>query len=480
MKASFFLHKFKQSALLKNSAYGLVANVLQNLFVSLFFVILARQYAAVEFGQYLIASSVYQLFVAFSAMGLGQWFIRRYAELAEHESFIAKFIKLQALLGLVFYGLQVLLSYALYEDSLIRQASWLLGANIVFDNVIYGIKHLNIAEGKQQKTFTVLTIDGLLKFLIACVLYLYPLSILQLSACLLGARFLTLNLFLKMGSAASINLLKLLKIRLSWPDVREQLLQNWKFAVIGSVSIAFWRVANILIAKYLSVQEVADFEIAFKVFTIMQLLPTVATATIFWRFVDYAKKGDMPGMKQLYQKVFLVYTVFALFSYAFIVSFSDQLIPLAFGSAYQSAVLATKEMFLSALLFPTVLLQANLLVAMKKEGVDMQLNIVSLLINLGCSWLGLYYFNSLSAIHYGVLIAFLCFHILQQVYLVRLGVTNWKQAILFYVAIALFVLGYHQVVSFSEAYIHFPALLLLGGLTAGYYLKKQQRLLITQ
>ena len=67
------------SSLIKNSSWGIFSNILQTVFVSLFFVIVARKYQPSVFAEFLISTTVYQVVAAFSSMGLGQWFIREYA-----------------------------------------------------------------------------------------------------------------------------------------------------------------------------------------------------------------------------------------------------------------------------------------------------------------------------------------------------------------------------------------------------------------
>ena len=76
--------------MIKNGLWGVVANVLQILFVCLFFVIVARKYNTTEFGGFLISNTVYQVVAAFSSMGLGQWFIRQYALEDDKTTFTGK------------------------------------------------------------------------------------------------------------------------------------------------------------------------------------------------------------------------------------------------------------------------------------------------------------------------------------------------------------------------------------------------------
>src|SRR5690606_7585563 len=135
----------KKTGLIKNSIWGLASNILQNVFLSVFFLIIARNFSVEDFGNYLIANSLYQVISSFSALGLGQWFIRQFNEEKDLGHFLNKFLKIQLFAGLFFYLINVGVAYTLYEDPTIQILSLLIGINIIFDNIIYTVKHLNIA-----------------------------------------------------------------------------------------------------------------------------------------------------------------------------------------------------------------------------------------------------------------------------------------------------------------------------------------------
>lgn len=431
-----------KSELFRNSAWGIFSNVLQTLFLSVFFAITARKFDIDQFAHFLIATTVYQLIVAFSSMGLGQWFIREFNAQTDKLSFTSKFIKLQVSLGAIFYFVNIILAFILYNDAEILWLAGILGVNIIFDNLIYAIKHLNIAEGRQRTTFSILIIDGFLKLLVGCTLFVYPMSIFVLSIVLLFVRFFTLNLFIKLGSSNTINVASLWRSKVSFEDIKLQILLNWRFVVIGSISIIFWRSANIIISKVLTQQDVADYEIAFRIFSIGLILPTIASATVFAKFIKFAQANEQENLRDLYNKVFLVYNIFSFLFYAFIFSFSHTLIPLAFGGKFDGAITCVKQMFLAFLLFPTLLLQANLIVAMKAEKIDMWLNILSLILMLVFCFTGLYFEKSLTVINYAILLSFGAFHIFQNVFLIKKGITTIAKSLAFYLIVSVFVILY--------------------------------------
>lgn len=277
------LHKLKflQSPIVRNTAWGIGSNVLQVFFVFLFFAITAHSYKPVEFAEFLIASTVYQLVAAFSSMGLGHWFIRSYLTETDKASLVSKFFKTQIGLGIAFYFVNILLSYLLYPDGQIRLLCIILGTNIVFDNFINAIRSLNIAEYRQNKTAFILIIDGLLKLLAACMLFVSPFPILTLAVLMIVVRILTLSLFIKIGSSGKINFKALWRADISGSDLKQIILKNWQFIVIGSISIVYWRIANIIISKLLTLTDVADYEISYKIFSFLQILPVIASATIY-------------------------------------------------------------------------------------------------------------------------------------------------------------------------------------------------------
>lgn len=448
------LHLSK-SGVLVNSAWGVASSILQTLFVSLFFAIIARKYYPDEFAHFLIANTVYQLMAAFSSMGLGQWFIREYLLEEDRESFTNKFLKTQIGLGIIFYFFNILLAVFLYTHGEIRVLCVILGTNIIFDNFINGIKSLNIAESKQKRTATILIIDGFLKLVVGCFLFINAFSLITLSVMLISVRVLTLSLFIKLGSSKSLNLKLIVTAKILMSDVKKIVVKNWQFIVIGSISIIYWRIGNIIISKTLTISNVADYELAFRIFSIFQILPVIASATIFPKFISFIKEKDFSGLKKFYETIFIVYSIFAFLSYAFIYSFSHIIIPIAFGTSYPGAVICLEQMFLTFLILPTVLLQANLIVALGLEKLDMWFNVISLIIYLLSCLIGLHLFKSLAVVNYSILISFTAFHLLQDLILIGKKITKLNYCILFYSALIILTLSYHYFTSKMNPYLTF-------------------------
>jgi O-antigen/teichoic acid export membrane protein len=453
---SKLLSLFK-SRLIKNSFWGIAANGLQSVLLSLFFVIVARKYTTGEFAFFLIANTIYQFLAAFSTLGLGQWFTRELVDVDDKQQLVSRFVKIQLYSGCFFYVCNVGVAFLLYKDPLLQSLIVLLGVNIIFDNIIYAIKSLNIAEFNQNKTFIILIIDSVLKFAIGCLLFIFPLSIMTLSVLLIIVRFITLNFFLSVGSSKTISLRSLWKFPLAWSEVKKIVFANWPFIIIGSVSIAYWRISNIIISKTLPLADVAHFEISFRVFALAQILPLIVSMSVFPALVQQFKTSIIQDFRNYYNKVFNYYLLFGLFTYTFIFSFADTLIPWAFGSAYNATGIYTKQMFLTILIFPTALLQANVLVAMNKERADMWFNVTSLILNIIFCFTGFLFVKSLTTVNLAIFFSFLVFHVCQDVLLIRKGIITIGHVLKFYLLTGLLV-GTYVLLSYK-----LPSLVLFTG-----------------
>jgi O-antigen/teichoic acid export membrane protein len=478
LSVSFF--KILKTTVFKNSFWGISSNIFQNILFSIFFIVVARKYSTTEFSNYVIANTLYAFVLSFSSLGLGQWFIRELLNIEDQRQLINKFFKIQLYIGLVFYVVNIILSYTLYEDKLIRHLSLLIGVNVIFDNVIYVIKQVNIAQLEQRKTFIILTIEAFLKFLIGCLLFIFPIPILYFCVILIFLRLITLNLFIKIGSSNIVNLGKILTVKIELSVVKKIIASNWYFIIIGSVSIIYWRIGNILVSKILTLKDVAIYEISFKLFSMAEILPVIISSSVYPLLIK-AFSNHKRDLQAVYKKAFIPYLFFGLFTYTFIYSFSDFFIPFLFGEKYMMASLYCKEMFLTILIFPTALLQANVLIAMKMERLDMIFNVVSLLINLLICAVCFYFFKTLSVVNYAIFFSFVIFHLLQDILLIRKKVSEIKNVLLFYLSTACVVFTYQFLAEAFNKYLLFfyfwPFLILIFLLNYSRFYKTEKALL---
>ena len=465
------------SKLLQNSAWGVVSNVLQNILLSVFFIVIAREYSKSDFANYVIANTIYSFVVGFSTLGLGHWFIRELINTENRRELIDKFFKIQLYAGIVFYIINIILSYTLYESQLVRSLSLIIGINIIFDNIIYVVKYINIAQLEQKKSFVILTVEALLKFLIALAIFVWPINIMYLSFFLILLRLITLNLFIRFGSSNEISLRKILTVKVNFGEVKKIVGANWSFIIIGSISVIYWRIGNILVSKILTLDDVAMYEISYKLLSIGYILPVIVSSSIYPMLLNAYKEG-MSKMQGLYQKAFIPFSLYGLLSYTFIYSFADLVIPWLFGDKYEGTSFYCKEMFLVMLTFPTVFLQANVLITLKLEKLDMLCNAASLLLNVLLCVIGFYYIKSLSVVNYAIFFSFLAFHIIQDVVLIRKKVTGIPHVLAFYLISAVIVLSYHYLAGQMPKewlfFIFWGILFLAGGIAFLVYRKKRQ------
>jgi O-antigen/teichoic acid export membrane protein len=225
-------------------------------------------------------------------------------------------------------------------------------------------------------------------------------------------------------------------------EVRKIVFANWPFLIISSVSIIYWRIGNIIISKTLTLLDVAIYEISFRVFSVGQIIPLIISSSLYPHMIELYNSGDKIKFSAFYKKYFYLFLLYGLFMYTLIYSFANQIIPFVFGQKYVTTPVYTKQMFLTILLFPTAILQAIMLTAMKLEKIDMTINVISLFVSVVSIMIGLSFSKSLSVINISIFISFFVFHICQDIILVKMAVTSVKNIINLYLLIAGFVLGY--------------------------------------
>lgn len=452
------------SKLVQNSLWGVGSSLLQNIFYSLFFIIVARIYSKTDFATYIIVNAMYGMVGSFASMGLGQWFTREMVSASDPKEHIARFFKLQFVTGILFYLIAIIITFILYDDPLIRRLSFILSINIIFDNIIYVIKNVNIFQQEQKRSFYILITEAALKFIIGCFLFFYKFSFYQLSLVLILIRLISLNLFIKYGISGVFAISRFIKSRIDFFQLFKILRVSWVFIIIGGISVIYWRIGSILTSKFLSIENVADYEVSFKLFSIAEIIPFIFSSSLFPQLVRAFKMGQ-DQLRALYDKLIYIYTLFGLLCFTFILSYADDFIPILFGSSYSSTPKYTSQMFMTILVYPTVLLQANILVSMKLEKVDMWLNIASLLSYLIFSVIGLVVYKGLSVLILSIFFSFVIFHLLQDIILLKMGVTTWRKIAFLYFFVCLIAGSYYLLSNMIGGPFLYPIFWLLFILT---------------
>lgn len=418
-----------KGSVLVNNISGVAANILQNIFLSFFFIILARAIGPEDFSAYVLGNSLYQIAGAFSTLGLSNYFIREYAGgNGDNSRLTLQFLWMETLLGIAAYGILGILSFSLYlKQTDIIWISLILGVNILFDNIIYCIKAVHIAERTQYRFIRVVLLEAFLKLALVIFFYLAPFNF-TLFLCILAAyRCFTLLIAWRSVPAhrqLSVPSFHSLRTSLDLPAIRRIFNAGKVFIIIGSVNILFWR-ANVLILSKMAEQKAAAFyEVAFKFFAIAQIIPVIALGTIYPLLSQYYvsdRARFMAIAEKSFKQMLLFSTLVTLLAYFL----SPLVIPFFMGDAYIEAARMTQQMFITLIPFSLSLVQAYVLVASKHEKVDMWLNLLNLLVNCLLAVILIHYTGPMGSIT-ALTVSFSLFFLLQQYFLWRKGISFWK------------------------------------------------------
>ena len=454
--------------LIGNSFWAILSSLFQNIIFSLFFIVIARKFNSTDFSSYIVANTLYGMIMSFSSLGLSQWFIREIKNNDYDTLIISRFFTIQIIAGAFFYIINILLSFALYNSELIRNLSLLLGINIIFDNIIYVFKTINISRYEQKRSFVLTSIEAFIKLILAAFIIYVDINIFSVILLLVFFRIMTLYLFFRFGLSQRIGINTFWTSSLQLREIGFILKKNVYFIIIGSVSVVYWSTGSLLVSKILQLEQVADYEISFKLFSMAEIIPVMVSASVFPIFVEKSK-SDPEERNIFFRKIFLAYTIYGLLAFTFVYSYGSLLIPILFGEKYIHTASFCIQMFWTIVIFPTALLQANLLVALHMEKTDMWLNVSSFALNFLIVFFGLTFFKNLSVVNYAIFISFLFFHISQDVILIRSGIHRQSDALLFYIFTLLLLLSYHFLSSFFSSIYFFLLFWLIFGLVVLVY-----------
>jgi O-antigen/teichoic acid export membrane protein len=276
-------------------------------------------------------------------------------------------------------------------------------------------------------------------------------------------KFFSVVLFLKYGVYCKIDYKNILKIKLGFKEINKLIVENISFAVIGGISVLFWSFGNIIITKFLTINDITNYDIIFKIFGMAQILPVIFSTTVFPKLVKVANT-DLSDLRREAEKYYYLYLIYGVTSYVFVYSYADIFIPLLFGSKYILAISYCKEMFLTMIIFPIVLLQANILIALKKEKIDMWMNLIVLIMNILFCLLGVIFIKNLSIINYSIFASFIIFMIMQDTYLVKLKIHEVHRITKKYIAIISFGVSLGITVLYVNEIWIFPIYLMVIGI----------------
>ena len=427
----------------QNSLWGIFSSLFQNIVFSLFFIILARKLDTSVLSSYIVSNTFYGLMLSFSSLGMGQWFIRKMVNDSKNIANINLFISVQLISGIIFYIVQNFIISNLYDETIIHEISFILGFNIILDNMLYVTKHINVINNDQRKTFIITSTEAFMKLILAYYIWVYGASIIVIVFLLVLLRLITVVIFFKFGLPDNVFIrYRSILSSFSISQLIQTVYSNKYFILIGSISVFFWSYGNIIVSKLIGLSFVAHFEISYKLFTMAELIPLVFSASVF-PVLSKKFNTDYNGLVIYFRKIFWIYAFYGILSFVFILIFADYFIPLLFGSGYHDTPKYCVQLFFTILLFPTSLLQANLIIAMGHERRDMLFNLFMLISHVVISLSLLYFFKDLTYLNLSIFLSFLVFHISQDIFLIKKKILLKHDIFLFYSVILLLAFLFH-------------------------------------
>ena len=427
----------------QNSLWGIFSSLFQNIVFSVFFIILARKLDTSVLSSYIVSNTFYGLMLSFSSLGMGQWFIRKMVNDSKNIAHIYLFISVQLVSGIIFYIVQNIIVSNLYDEKIIHEISFILGFNIILDNMLYVTKHINVINNDQRKTFIITSTEAFMKLILAYYIWVYGASIIVIVFLLVLLRLLTVIIFFQFGLPDNVFIrYRSILSSFSISQLIQTVHSNKYFILIGSISVFFWSYGNIIVSKLIGLRFVAHFEISYKLFTMAELIPLVFSASVF-PVLNKKCNTDYNGLVIYFRKIFWIYAFYGILSFVFILIFADYFIPLLFGSGYHDTPKYCVQLFFTILLFPTSLLQANLIIAMGHERRDMLFNLFMLISHVVISLSLLYFFKDLTYLNLSIFLSFLVFHISQDIFLIKKKILLKYDVFLFYAVILLLSFLFH-------------------------------------
>jgi len=431
------INKLLGKSVISNTIWGVASNVLQNAFLGIFFVLLAKAIGLSQFSEYVIGNSLYQIVAAFSTMGLANYFIREYVQVeGKNDYSVLHFFATEFILSIVGFFLIILFSLLLYHDEFfIITVSTVLGINILFDNLIYSVKAIHVAEKTQIVYLKITLFESFVKLILAVIYFYLPFNFVLFILILVFARIITLaQAFISMPTEikreiSKVSELKSIKNILKLKKIKKLIYQGRIFVIIGAVNIIFWRINSLLLSKLASKSDVGLYEIAFKFFSIAQIIPVILLGTIYPLMAKHF--SDKNTYLSISQKAYLQIFIFSVYTTLFAYYLCPYFIDIFFGKEFKGAIKLTQHMFFALIPFSLSLVQAYMLLSSHNEKLDMWLNIINVLFNTILGYTLISLSGSIGSVT-SITISFILFYILQAIILKRKKLeylANYKSAV---------------------------------------------------
>ncbi len=407
-----------------NTIWGVTSNILQNVFLGIFFILLTKSIGLSKFSEYVIGNSLYQIVAAFSTMGLGNYFIREFVQKETNKNYsVLHFFVTEFILSLIGFIFIILLSIILYlDDKFIITVSVVLGINILFDNLIYSIKSIHLAENTQKIIVKITLLESFVKLILGFIYFYLPFDFVLFILILVFARILTLiQAFSSLSSVIKREILismeyKILINVIKFKKIKYFIFKGRIFFIIGAVNIIFWRINSLLLSKLTSKIDVGLYEIAYKFFSIAQIIPVILLSTIYPIMAKHF--SDKNTYLIISQKIYLQILIFSVYTTLFAYYLCPYFIEYFFGNDFKGSIILTQHMFFALIPFSLSLFQAYMLLSSNNEIIDMWLNIFNIFFNTILGYILIILTGSVGSVS-SITISFCLFYILQAFILKR-------------------------------------------------------------
>jgi len=372
----------------KNVAYGSLANMLANLGNFVFYSVLVVKFSVTALSYYALAFNLYYLVGQFASLGIGNLLIRTYYSTSEKASFFANAVFVQIAASVVFYGAGILLVFLSNYGDQVRLLFIFVGLMILADNISYVAANVLISLGKQRYTAYSTIIEVALKVVVGIAVF-------SGSIASLGSVVKFLLVFRYVSCIVQVLLLVRTERRdiLRWPDIvtvradmiRSQLTAGRLFFLITLLISTYTRLPVLLLPRLSSIEQVAFFDVAWKILAVFMYLPGIVVSTFYPQILKRIDAWtSLSGVTSKFLRLFIPMMNLLIILACILVPL---LVLRVYGLRYYQSIFNFNAMVVSLGILGVINTQANIMFSHKLERIDLRLNVLMLAIILLLTWL---------------------------------------------------------------------------------------------
>jgi O-antigen/teichoic acid export membrane protein len=340
--------------------------------------ILTRTISQVELGRMFLAITISRLAAVVLSIGADSVLVRKVASDSENSlQYISQTLSLQVV-SIVAGFLILNITFLMFYPDLIL-VMLLVSIYTFLDEIFYTFS--SFFTGKKQINFR-LFIMGTLKIAGVLLILVVAYKSQLLVWVLLCQVFLSCILVL----VAIFATRKYFgEIHLKWePNVKINLIKHsFPFLAMNVLGLIHMRFDTILIGGFLSLRDVALYEIGIKLLEVTRFLVRPFRTVFFPILSEYSANGDMKRLRLRFRQI--IFFSFGIGSGLFILMLilGSWVIPLLFGEMYINSILVSKILFLSVPFLFTQFLANVFSTALHLEKEALYIAILTVVINIG-------------------------------------------------------------------------------------------------